>query len=373
MQSPEILSSSVALINATQAEQYPNVHPYRDQAFITARVSVMTKNNDLLPADDYVRSNQAAKVIVLNIDNDTPVVTLNNDLANEYQHDPSHKRTPRILTVPKIRSGEQKPDEWMISGGMLMHAPDDSLILFERTERMGGNPDGKVIAWPRAYNNPMGRCDDLPGRTCLKEGAQEIMILSHPHSGPLSEYIAHMFLWGRETGITLAEEKDLQAKTVSQIRQGGRVFDIRDTGLIAAHHHPGYDDRLVTVETHLNGRLAESFKAVAAFSPAERTLELARPARLEGPQKLAFISREPFGRKTVKLSPEQLRAAHYGWAMGAFGQVHDEQQNKTVNLGGVLPILQCGVLGNRMGVSRPEEVQVPAQYTAEWARRTLGM
>jgi hypothetical protein len=314
------------------------------------------------------------KTLTLRYSRTTPTATFDNKLANELKAEGHH-----VHAVPLIRNGSEQPaqGEWLVSGGLLLSNPAGELITFERTVT---NPSGQVIAWPKAINNPMGRIDTLPSTTCYKEGAEEIFILGvgRDTNGAVTTLTPHMFTANGQTGISLASEHALQAKAVEALMAAGKPLEVglSATQQIKASHDPRYDSKLTTVIVVADNIVVDSFRAVAIPSPAERTIEMAMPLQLSGSentQELRYIAREPFGRAIKMVTPEQMEAYHYGWAMGLLGTVEDAQQKKTVNLGGILPILQGAILGLPQGVSRPEEVVVPKEWTESRVRNTLGL
>lgn len=348
---------------------------------LTTTFGLLSRDDEAWPYQDKVFAlmtpawSDDRKTLVLTFNSQTPTATLDNKLANELKAEGHH-----VHAVPLIRNGSEQPaqGEWLVSGGLLLSNPAGELITFERTVT---NPSGQVIAWPKAINNPMGRIDTLPSTTCYKEGAEEISILGaeQDRQGNVARLTPYMFVFNRQTGISLASEHALQAKAVEALMAAGKPLEVElsATQLIEAHHDPRYDNKLTNVMVVANDLVVDRFRAVAIPSPAERTIEMAIPLRLDGDgitgEQLRFIAREPFGRAIKMVTPEQMEAYHYGWAMGLLGTVQDPQQNKTVNLGGILPILQGAVLDLKHGVSRPEEVTVPKAWTPDRVRTTLGL
>lgn len=312
------------------------------------------------------------KKLVLSFNSKTPTASLDNKLADTLNAE-GHP----VHAVARIRNGSEQPQngEWLISGGLLLSNPEGQLITFERTVT---SLTGQVIAWPKAINNPMGRVDMLPSTTCFKEGAEEISILGVERNadGSVNSLTPYMFAVGGHTGISRASELALQAKMNEALIATGNPLEayLGEIKLTPAAQDSRYNDKLTTVIVKHGTQVVDCFTGVAVPSPAERTIEIAIPLRMEPVgQELRYIAREPFGRAIKMVTPEQMEAYHYGWAMGLLGTVEDQQQNKTVNLGGILPILQGAVLGLPQGVSRPDEVTVPKAWSADRIRNTLGL
>jgi hypothetical protein len=369
--SPEhtTLGSSQVLIGAMSDLSQRAQNPFKDKAFITAVPTVEVAGSLVVSPRDYLASSEPMLALHLHITTETPVATLYNDLADRLSTDLGI----RAYSVPRIRSGQERGQEWLISCGALISDADGQLILFQRTEVDG---TGKLIAWPKAFNNPMGRCDGWPSAGCLKEGAEELSILEKRTTPAGDIYVPRMVTVDGRTGIPMAEELRLQSDMVGFLANKSKPLDapLTTTEPIVATVDPRYPT--VPVLTYMNGHLVDQFEAAVAISASEQTIEMARPLRLlssEAEEGFTYYAREPFGRETVRLGPDQLMAAHFAWARGLMGVRQDPQQNKAVHLGGLLPILQVVALGIKAPASSSGEVTVPSEWTDDRIRHTLGL
>lgn len=311
----------------------------------------------------------------LHYDAATPAVALNNDIVAKLEAETG----VRVPSVPELRGGVIKTPEWLISGGTLLSDDAGRLIVFRRT-RTG--PNGKLIAWPEALNNPMGRVGEKPSVTLLKEGAEEIFISELvPGDGELGRdtLLPRMFNYLGQKGISEAQDSRLVAELATYLgSKNMETYPISQDGhgpSIEATLDARYASQLKNVSVFCGSVLVDEFQAVVAQSHGDRTFEMAVPLRLADSEygySRHYFAREPFGRQVSLLSdPEVLEAEHYAWALGLRGVEHDPEQKKDTHIGGILPILQAAV-GLDVAAD-PKAVTVPAAWSKARIQKVLGL
>ncbi len=340
-QSVEVADSDIA--RATQTGELMK-HPFEPGHPLMDRLYVCAKT-------EFDEDNRVLRVIV---DDETPTVAMDNALADEL----TEKTGRQVLAVPRIRSGQDTTDYTLLSSGGFLKV-EDKFVVFERTVTA---PNGNVIAWPKAKNNPMGRVDGMVSNIAYKEMAEEIAMYSEVEIGGKSyiqPYYYEMEKTG-ETGIAVERKMEIFRELADDMTKQGKPFvgNFLEPKPLTARPDKSVEDQMWTVRTEYNGEVIDEAKLLVVESKGERTIETATAIDVDVPEgyDLKILSFEPTGRQTFRVSRGDLAMEIMKWAKGE-ETVYDAQQDRDVVLGGALPITNA-LFGMREAYATPKDLSM---------------